>query len=208
MALYVPYRTLPCKNLAWSITFSSRKHAGSLSSRCYPRKRAAAERSISWMVTQRRCFPPAAQSAVGASLSWLDCSRLARIRASRPREAHSALTPLWIRTHRLQQQSVSHVLVSDAFLCHNTKYPDSFFRAHSARLFAARPDALSVVSDAWGLRPVQRTRRVFRGARPQQQRQSAFARNLLCTHMNPFFSYRETVWICELHSWGCDVVKN
>ena len=41
----------------------------------------------------------------------------------------------------------------------NTTYQDRLTRAHSACLFDARPKGESVGSDAWALRPVQRTRR-------------------------------------------------
>ena len=56
-------------------------------------------------------------------------------------------------------QSVN-VLGSDASLRQNAKCPNRLTLAYSALLFAARPKAVSVGSDAWALRPLQRTRRV------------------------------------------------
>ena len=49
-----PRRQILAQNPAtWAIRFSNRKMAWSLNSICYPRQQAAAERSMSWMVTQR-----------------------------------------------------------------------------------------------------------------------------------------------------------
>ena len=48
-----PRRQILAQNPAtWAIRFSNRKMAWSLNSICYPRQQAAAERSMSWMVTQ------------------------------------------------------------------------------------------------------------------------------------------------------------
>ena len=69
----------------WAIRFSNRKITWSLKSRCYPRQQGAAERSMSWMVTQ--LFSEVAshptRTVVGGRCvaPWLDYSRLVRARA-------------------------------------------------------------------------------------------------------------------------------
>ena len=168
----------------WAIRFSIRKHGMVSKFKFYPRKQAAAERSMSCMVTQRRCFVPDAQSAVGASLRGQTIVGWHRLE---PRDQEKRIRRAPLRGYVLAttaaaiSQSVN-VLVSDGSSGQNTKYRNRLTRAYSARLFAARPEAVSVGLDAWTLRPVQRTRRVL----PRRQTATkAFGLGVcskLCTH--------------------------
>ena len=128
-----------------------------------------------------------------------DYSRLARDRAySRYQEKRTRRAPL--RGHVLvvytavpqQQQQPQQQSVT----LRNPKYEDRLTLAHSPRLFVARPDAVSLGSDAWVLRAVQGTQRV---ARPQQPLVSAFARSYART-INMIFQHRKTVSICQVHT--------
>ena len=142
--------------------------AWSLNSRCYPRsKQAAAARSMSWMVTQRRCFAPDAQPAIRASLrrqtsvGWRglgprDEGKLTRRAPLRTRTAAAAAAAV---------QSVNAQMLRCVKI-QNTKTG----RLERTRRVAARPEAASVASDAWVLRPVQqRTRRDSSRRQTQQQ---------------------------------------
>ena len=137
----------------------------------------------------RRCVAPDAQSAGDASLysqtsvGWrglsLDTKRSAL-------GAHlSVVTYSWT-TAAAVSRIVSH-----------TKYQDRLTRPHSARRFAARPEAFSVDSDAWILRAGQRFSASLRDARPQRQLGSAFAQ-ISARTIHLFFSQRKSVLICQV----------
>ena len=87
----------------------------------------------------------------------------------------------WCSSSKQQQQQQS------VALCHNTKYQDRLTQAHSARLFAARPEAVSVDSDAWILRAVQRLSASLCGARPQQTAVGLGVCSNLYTHNYYYF---------------------
>ena len=130
----------------------------------------------------RSWVAPDAQSAGGASLrgqtgagSGLDIKRSAL-------GAHLSVD-MYSSRLKQQQQSVA--------LCHNKNYQDRLTLEHPTRLFAARPEAVSVSSYSWIPRAVQRLSASLCGARPQQQSVSAFVR-ILARTIYLFFSQRKT----------------
>ena len=127
--------------------------AWSLNSRCYPRSKqaaaAAAARSMSWMVTQRRCFVYDAQPAIGASLrrqttvGW---------RGLGPRDEGKRTRRAPLRTRRLYSSSSSssstqsvNARMLRCVKIQNTKTGP----LERTRHVAARPEAASVALDAW-----------------------------------------------------------
>ena len=143
---------------------------------------------MSWMVTQL-------YSDVASRPTRSRRAAVLSVTGLQPAGAGSGLdtkrTSPWIRTRGLQQQQL-------VTLRHHTKYQDRLNLEDYVRLFAARPEAVSVGSYAWILRAVQRLSACLRGARPQQQSVRVFAR-ISARTINLFFSRRKTVSICQVN---------
>ena len=163
---------------------SNRKMAKSQNPRYYPQQQAAAERLMDWMVTQLYSDVDSHQTH-SRRAARLSVARLQSAGADSGLETQkSALAPLSvIRTRRLQQQqsvtlwnTLPTKCAHSTCCCHSVVVQSTktgwLNDAQSARLFAARPEAVSLGSDA----AVQRGASL-RGARSQrQQLVSAFAR--------------------------------
>ena len=146
--------------------------AWSLNSRCYPRSKqaaaaaAAAARSMSWMVTQRRCFAPDAQPTIGGPLrrqttvGW---------RGLGPRDEGKRTRRAPLRTRRFYSSSSSSTQSTlGCFVVSKYKIPR---QVDSSALGASPPDRRQ---PAW-LRTLgfytqySALGASLRGARPQQQ---------------------------------------
>ena len=163
----------PTAQVAWSLT-----------SRCYPRQRAAAERSMSWMVTQLyrdvASHPtrsrPAARLSVARPQSAGAGSALETKRGAI--DAHLSVDTIC----RLQQQQKS------VTLCLKTKYYDRLTHvAHSARLFAARSEAVRGARTLGSSALCSALGASLRGARPRQQQLVAAFTRISARTINPFF---------------------
>ena len=170
--------------------------AWALNSRWYPRQQVAAERPVSWMVTQLDS-DVASRPTRSRREARLSVARLQSAGAGSGLETkRSALgTHLFVDTY---EYLYVHCCTAAAAVSHNMepKIPRQVALAHSPRLFAARPEMVSLGSDAWILRAVQRTQRV------SSRRQTTTAGGLgvcstLCPHNKSVFSRRKTVSICR-----------
>ena len=107
---------------------------------------------------KRRCVAPDARSA---GVAFLRGQTTADRRGLGPRNQEES-NPLDRYVLVDLRSSPSHCVKSRNF-------EDEWTQAHSARLLATRPKTVSVGSDAWTLREVQRLGASLGGARPQQQ---------------------------------------
>ena len=134
--------------------------AWSLNSRCYLRQQAAAERSMSWMVTHLYSDVASrpTSSRRSARLSVAKTTVHWRRLGPRGQEKRTRRAPLrgYVLVDHSSSQSVSQRAGLGCFTVSNTIYNVRLTREPSARLFAARPEAVSVGPDAWVLHAGQR----------------------------------------------------
>ena len=145
---------------------------------------------------QRLCFAPDALSAGARCVSLRpDYSRLWRGLGHKNQERPTRRAPLrgYVLVDYSSSSSSSSSSQSHCEL-QNIK-TGRLYVAHSAGLFAARPEAVSVGSDAWALRAVQRTRRV--SSRRQTTTTvvlvSAFCSRNSARTIHPIFPHSKTV---------------
>ena len=195
-------------------TFSSRPKSDDLGHQIFKSKHGivskfnmlsaqlSSSKTIGDTAVKRHCFTPDAQSAVGclsaARLQSVGAGSGLQTKRSAP-GAHLSVDTYSVDYSSRSSQSVS-LLGSHAMLCQNTKHQDRLTRAHSALLFAARLEAAGVGSDAWALRPVQRTWCISSRRQTTARPIGIGVAQISARAINALFSHRKTVSICELHS--------